>query len=573
MKEKIKYIKNQSDVTTEIEILSKKSLFGEISEDIRDKIIKTFNKFIYVDSTTLFELNEEEYIFENYKTFPEEETDNVNSIFEELVDSSVIGRALQSSQSIIFPEVKDDSIIHNVIIIPLTSENGVNGIVLLNLKKHWDIKSKKYLMYCQNLANYFSLSLALSKKKADCQFLEDSFEQRLSEKMIEHYKSKNDLNTFLDALQTGIFITSIKTGKIYRVNPITVFLTGYSEYELSGMSLSDFMESTNNVIGEHFETYLINRDGLKIPILRKNKIVELRGAEYQIDSFLDITEIKKANDTLSNLNQILEDNVYERTIELEKTIFRLNDEIKNKELAQESADNERVLNSLKSRFISTVSHEFRTPLTIIRTSADLLLTYSNRFTEEQKKVYLERVVNTSDYLSLVLQNILYLQDQDNKLLGSSAFKANLNEILEEVMITLKYKSNLELDLRLNVDKKQIIITQTSGIIKTIFSNIIHNSIIFNKNNNPINIYLNLTKDHVLFKVEDRGIGIPEDEKKNIFELFFRASNIINIPGVGLGLPVVKHCLNIIRGNIDFESKLNQGTVMIVKIPINYEEKS
>lgn len=573
MKEKIKYIKNQSDVTTEIEILSKKSLFGEISEDIRDKIIKTFNKFIYVDSTTLFELNEEEYIFENYKTFPEEETDNVNSIFEELVDSSVIGRALQSSQSIIFPEVKDDSIIHNVIIIPLTSENGVNGIVLLNLKKHWDIKSKKYLMYCQNFANYFSLSLALSKKKADCQFLEDSFEQRLSEKMIEHYKSKNDLNTFLDALQTGIFITSIKTGKIYRVNPITVFLTGYSEYELSGMSLSDFMESTNNVIGEHFETYLINRDGLKIPILRKNKIVELRGAEYQIDSFLDITEIKKANDTLSNLNQILEDNVYERTIELEKTIFRLNDEIKNKELAQESADNERVLNSLKSRFISTVSHEFRTPLTIIRTSADLLLTYSNRFTEEQKKVYLERVVNTSDYLSLVLQNILYLQDQDNKLLGSSAFKANLNEILEEVMITLKYKSNLELDLRLNVDKKQIIITQTSGIIKTIFSNIIHNSIIFNKNNNPINIYLNLTKDHVLFKVEDRGIGIPEDEKKNIFELFFRASNIINIPGVGLGLPVVKHCLNIIRGNIDFESKLNQGTVMIVKIPINYEEKS
>lgn len=562
----IKNITSIEDVIIEIDNFSKKTTFGIKSEDIRKIILNTFIKFSDVSSVSFFELNEEDFIFEHYKSYPENFDTTANSIFDELVETSVIGRFLQSGLPDIFPEYDDKNSQFNVVIVPLSSGEGIDGIILLNLSKHWGRDTSINLGLCRIFANSFSNMLTISRKERKINILEESFEQRLSERLIEHIKSKNELNTFLDALQTGIFISSLKTGKIFRVNPIAVELTGYNEFELSSMTIHDFMESTNNVMGEHYETFLLNKEGEKIPILRKNKIVEIRGTEYQVDSFLDITEIKEANETLMNYNKKLEENVNQRTYELQSMIERLNDEIKEREVAEKTAHKERSMNQLKSKFIATVSHEFRTPLTIIRTSADLLSTYSQRLSEDDKSKYLQRVVQTTDYLNLVLQNILYLQDQDNQLLGSSSFEANLKEILDELLIIFKYNSKVKGQFEFEISDNNITIFQSSGIIKTIFSNIIHNSVIYNKDNNIIKIKINHDKEFIYFEVEDQGIGIPEEDQETIFDLFTRGSNVGNIPGVGLGLPVVTHCLNITGGDVNIESTLGEGTNVKVRLP-------
>ncbi len=437
---------------------------------------------------------------------------------------------------------------------------------MLKLDVHWEQESFKNLGICRLFANYFSNIMMIDRKNKKLVLLEETFEQRLSEKMVEQSKLQSELDTFLNALQTGIFISSAKSGLIFRANPVATKLTGFNDLELSKMKIKEFLEQTNNIIGEHFETYLINREGERIPILRKNKLVKLRDSEYQIDSFLDITEIKKANDTLKNVNKLLEDEVNKRTLELRNTVLKLNDEIKNKEIAQKSAQQERGLNQLKSKFLSTVSHEFRTPLTIIRSSAELLSTYGDKMKSDEKNKFLSRVVETSNYLSIVLQNILFLQDQNGQIIGSTTFEANLNDVVNELIKQINLTSNNDSNIILNLPENGLVVKHSKGVVKNLINNVIINSIIYNKDNKEIKITITESDGLGFIIIEDEGIGIPEEEIEQIFELFFRGSNVGNIPGVGLGLAVSQHCLNFLGGRIEVQSKLNKGTKVLISLP-------
>jgi signal transduction histidine kinase len=560
------HINSIDEVILEIDKLSKTSQFGAISEDYKDTILSTFYKIDSVKSISFFEMNEEEFQFEIYKTIPKKESIKHSALFEELVDNNILGRALQTGRPIIFPEVKEKDIEDNIVIVPLASEGGITGITLLSLENHWESETTKNLGICRLFANYFSNIMIIDKKNQKIDYLELSFEQRLSEKLVDQSKVQNELNTFLDALQTGIFISSLKTGIIFRANPVAAKLTGYNELELSKMKIQDFLEQTNNIIGEHFETNLINRQGDRIPILRKNQVVTIKDTEYQIDSFLDITEIKKANDTLKDVNKLLEDEVNKRTLELRNTVLKLNDEIRNKEVAQQSAQKERGMNQLKSKFLATVSHEFRTPLTIIRNSAELLAAYGEKMKPDDKTKYLTRVVQTSDYLSIVLQNILYLQDQSGQVLGSSSFEANLNDVIKEVMEQINFSSQIRSKFVINLPENPIVVKHSKGVVKNLINNIINNSMIYNRNDNEIIITVSESEGLGFIVVEDEGIGIPEEDIAQIFELFYRGSNVGNIPGVGLGLAVAQHCLNLLGGTIEVQSKLNEGTKVLISLP-------
>lgn len=141
-------INNIDDVILEIDKLSKTSQFGAISEDYKDTILSTFYKINSVKSISFFEMNEEEFQFEIYKTIPKKETVKHSALFEELVDNNILGRALQTGRPLIFPVVKEKDIEDNIVIVPLASESGITGITLLYLDNHWEAETTKNLGIC-----------------------------------------------------------------------------------------------------------------------------------------------------------------------------------------------------------------------------------------------------------------------------------------------------------------------------------------------------------------------------------------------------------------------------------------
>lgn len=563
MKKVIDNITSLEELVNVLELDKRKSNFGIKDKDIPEKIISTFLKLKDVKSVTFYRINQKDFNFERILTKPINHTLKIDRSFDELMEHGLIGRSLQSLQSIIFPESPLDNN-DNFVIVPLSDGLKPNGLLLIYLENHWDKESKKYLLFANIIGNHFSNIFTIYQKNNKIREIEKEYEKKISAALMQHIKSKNELNTFLDALQNGVVIYSQKTGKIFRSNPVAVKLTGYDEFELSKMSISDIVDTSNSVEEEHYETYLINKDKEKIPIIRKSKLVFIRDSEYMVDSFLDITDIKKANETLLNLNKILEEKVNSRTKELQKTIKKLNKEIDDRVIAQYNASQERSMNQMKSKFISTVSHEFRTPLTIIRTSADLLDKYYDKIKEDDRKKYLMRVVQTSDYLSQVLQNILYLQDVDNTMLGASGLEFQLNEVINDLILSYIQKTENKIKIYTDFDDENLFLFQNKGLVKTIIDKIFQNAIIYG-NNSDIIIKVREIDNIISIEIKDKGIGIPEEEITQIFDLFYRGKNVGNIPGVGLGLPIVKHCLNIMNGKIEIDSKLNEGTNVLISI--------
>lgn len=548
----------------ELKLDKRKNLFGIKDKEIPENILSIFKKLEYVKAVAFYRFNQDDFTFDKILTKPLNSDIYLDEYFDELVDIGIIGRTLQSLESEIYPELELNNQ-ENIVIAPLSDELNANGLVLILLSKHWGDKSKLYLKFTNIIANHFSNIFSLYQKNLKINELENDFEKKLSEKLKAHIETENELNTFLDALQSGVIVYSNKTGKIFRANPVALTLTGYTNSEILQTTIDKIVDTSNSIENEHYETYLICKDNSKIPILRKSKLVNINDSKFMVDSFLDITDIKNANDTLMNLNNILEEKVNKRTIELQKTIEKLNKEMSDRMVAQYNASKERSLNQMKSKFISSVSHEFRTPLTIIRTSSDLLYRYSDKLSEEDKDKYLKRIIQTIDYLSLVLQNILYLQDIDESETSASSVEFQINEVIKDLINKFKQVSNKPLNIHTEFSSKNIIMYQNKGLINKIIENLLQNAINYG-NDKDINIKVIEDDDIVAIEINDKGIGIFEDEIDKIYELFYRGKNVNNIPGIGLGLSIVKHSLSIINGMISVKSKVNEGTKVEIIIP-------
>ncbi|MBI2280854.1 MAG: PAS domain-containing protein [Bacteroidetes bacterium] len=271
---------------------------------------------------------------------------------------------------------------------------------------------------------------------------------------------------------------------------------------------------------------------------------------------LDITEQKRLEAELRKLNEYLEDNVNERTKELVVALER-----------------EKELNLIKSRFVSVASHEFKTPLGAIQISVNVLEEYNGSIPEYvQQRLELYGYIKSSvknmfeilnDYLTLdrLEQNKINTETQTFDVAALIADEIEKIKILCKTgqKIIYTHEGN---DKTVKTDKQ---------LIKSILLNLLSNAIKYSEKNIEINT--NLNKTHLKLKVMDKGIGIPKKDQKNLYQKFFRAENIGEIQGTGLGLNIVKRYVELLEGEINCISKLNNGTTFQVNIPKVKQETS
>ncbi|MFP2994433.1 PAS domain S-box protein [Spongiivirga sp. MCCC 1A20706] len=252
-------------------------------------------------------------------------------------------------------------------------------------------------------------------------------------------------------------------------------------------------------------------------------------------------------------------------------LFVYNDISSQKEIELEILEalrKEQELSELKSRFISMASHEFRTPLSAILSSADLLEKLSQLGVDEGRSKYLRRIKSNVKTLMSILNDFLSLSKLEE---GKIIVKPEKIEIIsfikqltEEISATKKNDQVITIDKKVDhldayIDKK---------LLRNIYINLISNAIKYSKAHSEINISIAKKREMLVLKVIDQGMGIPKKEQANLFKRFFRAENAANTQGTGLGLFLVKNYVTILEGTISFISKLNVGTTFIVELPIN-----
>ncbi|MGB5959453.1 MAG: ATP-binding protein [Coleofasciculaceae cyanobacterium] len=231
-------------------------------------------------------------------------------------------------------------------------------------------------------------------------------------------------------------------------------------------------------------------------------------------------------------------------------------------------EKEKELNELKSRFISMASHEFRTPLTTILGSAELLKHYSYKWSSEKKLVHFERINSNVQHLAELLNDVL--------LIGQ--VEAGKLEFNPERLDVVQFCSSLFEDLQLSARSEHTItftcqVSQLEGyldekLLRHILSNLLSNAIKYSPTGSTVNFELVCQNDLAIFHVQDSGIGIPLEDQQHLFESFHRAKNVGNIPGTGLGLSIVKRSVDLHGGSITVESEVKVGTTFTVTIPLS-----
>lgn len=247
-------------------------------------------------------------------------------------------------------------------------------------------------------------------------------------------------------------------------------------------------------------------------------------------------------------------------------------DITEKKLAQQSIENafnkEKELNNLKSRFISTVSHEFRTPLAGIVSNLYILKKHYNKMDEEKRKRTYDRIFYAVNNITNMVDEItLSSKDQSGKLIYQP-FYVNIEDyflqLAKEVFENYSLDKELDLKIETTIGETEIDI----NLFKIIINNLFSNAIKYSGDSNVIYCQLTLAShNHFKIIVKDNGIGIPKNDLTKIFEPFHRAENAENIQGTGLGMSIVKRCVELHKGTIKIISNENKGTSVIVEIPI------
>jgi signal transduction histidine kinase len=246
------------------------------------------------------------------------------------------------------------------------------------------------------------------------------------------------------------------------------------------------------------------------------------------------------------------------------------EDISLRKLAEEEIKkSHRIANELvenKSRFVSMISHEFRTPLSTILSSSDLLRSFSNELTSEEKEKQFNRIEKSIDTLTELLNDILTLNKTDsekqNVKIESIEFISLCKHLIEEIRSSFK-KAPIIL-FSSNVNRHTI--QSDEKLLHQIIINLLTNAMKYNREQNEIKMTVEIGT-HVLVSIEDHGIGIKPEDQANLFTPFFRGTNTNGISGTGLGLAIVKSSVESLNGEYWLESEPGIGSTFYVKFPI------
>jgi PAS domain S-box-containing protein len=375
---------------------------------------------------------------------------------------------------------------------------------------------------------------------------------------------ERQINALFHNTTEGI-ILSDKEGQMVLINPAAEKMFGYGKEELLDKKIEVLIPSRfsgnhehhRHHFGEHPQSrrmghgrdlFAKRKDNTEFPVEISLSYYHQKKEFYVIAFIVDITVRKEAEKTLleqksqlekitadvKKLNTELENKVEERTLILKEALQELE---KSQQELSEALDKEKELSEIKSRFVSMASHEFRTPLSTVLSSASILGKYTE--TDEQDK--------REKHISKIKDSVKHL-----------------NELLEDFLNLGKLEEGQHIELQVNHGNG---FSTDKRLLKNILINLIGNAIKFSKDGGKIKVIANVNAAAMDIAVMDEGIGISKEDQQHLFTSFFRGKNAENIQGTGLGLHIVSRYLQLLEGNVNIESEMGKGTAITIILPL------
>lgn len=376
-------------------------------------------------------------------------------------------------------------------------------------------------------------------------------------------------------MATDGIITMNSRGVIENVNQAACALFGYTAGELQGAKVNIIMDTHDRKHhDEYLQRYERTRDariigiGREVTGRRKNgqtfplrlavSEVDLGGGTIYTGILHDLTDFKRAQQRVEQLNAELEDKVEERTAALRQREAEL----------QRALGKERELNELKSRFLSMASHEFKTPLSTVLSSVELIEMYEEGDQQPKRQRHADRIKQAVGQLTEVLDDFLSLSKLEQGVITVNPRTVDLQAIvatsIESAEGQLKAGQTIVMEL---ADEPRRFATDPK-LLRHILTNLLSNAAKYSPPNAEIIIRSALDEGDCCVSVIDRGIGIPAEDQAHLFERFFRARNVENVKGTGLGLNIVANYARLLGGAMEFTSKLGEGSTFTIRIPIS-----
>lgn len=250
----------------------------------------------------------------------------------------------------------------------------------------------------------------------------------------------------------------------------------------------------------------------------------------------------------------------------------MTDSKQHEDALQKALAKEMELNELKSHFISTVSHEFRTPMAIILNSSEIIERYSERLSQEKKTEHFSRIQTQIQRMTCLLEDVFTVHQAETGKLQSNPEKLNIVALCQSVIYDFQTTTDISFDFKFTEDYK--IALTDEKLVRLIINNLVSNAAKYSPSNARVEVILNCSPEQVQLSVKDEGMGIPKEVQAQIFVPFFRANNADTIMGTGLGLTIVKKCVERLQGEISFESAVGKGTTFTIQLPnIDFEKES
>jgi signal transduction histidine kinase len=352
---------------------------------------------------------------------------------------------------------------------------------------------------------------------------------------------------------------------------IDLILSDYSLPDYNGNEALKFAKEKYSHIPFIFISGTIGEDAAINTMLNgasdyvlKNKLERLVPAikralhEYELENLH-----KHAEELLQQAYDNLEIKVKERTAELAEANLKLQIESDER---QKVIEKEKELNMLKNRFISVISHEFRTPLTGINSSIQLFERYGDTWDKEKKQKFFNTIYNSIRFTNLLLDDISIIGKDESGKMSYSPSLCTIEEICKQAFDDIRAVFGDSVLINFSSKPETIKTLADESLLRHIINNLLSNAVKYTGHEKQIDFTAIIENEEIVFTIKDNGIGIPEEDLKYIFEPFHRASNAETIKGTGLGLSIVKRCVEMHEGTIEIKSTLNKGTTVIVKIP-------
>tara|TARA_R110002051_G_scaffold48308_2_gene95289 strand:- start:36707 stop:37858 length:1152 start_codon:yes stop_codon:yes gene_type:complete len=378
-------------------------------------------------------------------------------------------------------------------------------------------------------------------------------------------KNSNIFNLLSEGISEGIIVVNTKQ-EIVATNSSAEEMFGYGKDELIGKQLdciipnryhhkhddhfSSFMEkSEKRKMGHGRDLSGLRKNGEELPVEAGLNPFNLYGNRYVMALVTDITDRK-------NYTQNLEQTVQERTKQL-----------------TDALEKEKELNELKTRFLSLVSHEFKTPLSSILTSVTLLSKYKETEQQEKREKHVDTIKSKVRQLDSILNDFLSVERLElgkvNYVIEEFPLSRVINEVVYDANMLLKTGQKIQYPD--NVDEFQI--TFDEKTLALALSNLLQNAIKYSPEDTTIKILFTIEEEFLALQIIDQGIGIPADQQKHIFDRYFRAENALLNQGTGIGLNISKQHLANLNTTLTFESEENVGSTFTIRIPKNIKSKA